>query len=205
MGCSCCSTGIAISKIVHVDAPAHILWEVLTDVESYPIFVDTIKSLKIEPPKISSKSITPEASIAAAAMKQQRVKVGTVLCEERTKTRGHYKSFKVRRIVTTVNENLFKNEYSISFTTQFDDEFPKSADMICNTSTLSILPPAEPPAELDVNGNNDSCCTLVGSFAVEIGGTGSNSMAAFCPILWISCCKRQGQQFKSSEGVSSTT
>ena len=191
---NCCSTGLAVSKIIHVNAPAHTLWDVLTDIESYPNFVETIKSTKI---KLPSSSVSYEQSSSNAA-KKTRVQVGTNIYEERCKKRHKgnktIRVLKMRRIVTNVIENPSTNEYSISFSSQFDDEYPKYVDLLCNTSTLSIIPSNGNNAPLDSTGavcNDTGCCKLVGSLAVEIGGAGNTSFSSLCPILSISCCRRK--------------
>jgi hypothetical protein len=187
---NCCSTGLAVSKIVHVNAPAQTLWDVLTDVEAYPNFVETIKSAII---KVPAKSVSYEPS-SSTTVKNNRVQVGTNICEERCKKRHKNSTVTrvlvMRRTVTNISENPSTNEYSISFSSQFDDEYPRYSDLLCNTSTLSIIPSNKLVDSTDVSSDN-GCCELVGSLALEVGGAGSTSISALCPILSMACCKRK--------------
>lgn len=177
----CCSLGLAVSNIVPVHASPSILWEVLTDFESLPQVVDTIQTAKIILPSSSLHSSTPSST--AASNTEGKVLVGTQIYEER-KIKDRVIS--MRRIITNVSENPAKNEYSISFNTYFDDEFPKSAQYLCNTSTLSIVAPSKSVGV--------ASCELLGSFAVEVSG------CLYCPFLFQWCCKRRiekhaGQKF----------
>ena len=191
---NCCSTGLALSKIVHVNAPAQTLWDVLTDVEAYPNFVETIKSAVI---KLPSKSVSYEPSstgTGSTPVKTNRVQVGTKICEERCKKRHKNSTttrvLLMRRTVTNISESPSTNEYSISFSSQFDDEYPRYNDLLCNTSTLSIIPSNKLVDSAGASSDND-CCELVGSLALEVGGAGSTSFSALCPILSMACCKRK--------------
>ncbi len=173
-----------MSAIIHVDAPPQTLWDVLTDIEAYPNFVETIKHTRIQLP---SNSVSYEFSTT------KRVQVGTNIYEERCK-KGHKdgtakKVIKMRRIVTKVIESPSTYEYSISFSTQFDDLYPRHVDLLCNTSTLSIMPSNTPVEATGVS--NDSSCKLVGSLALEVGGAGSTSLSTVLPIFSIACCKRK--------------
>ena len=182
--------GLAVSKIIHVNAPAQTLWDVLTDIETYQNFVETIKSAKI---KLPLKNVSYESSCSTAATKT-RVQVGTNIYEERSKKRPKSNEtvliFKVRRIVTNVIESPSTNEYSISFSSQFHDDYPRYADLLCNTSTLSIIPSCTLVDSTDII-NDSGCCKLVGSLALEVGGIGSTSLSALCPIWSMACCKRK--------------
>jgi Polyketide cyclase / dehydrase and lipid transport len=187
---SCCSTGLAVSKIIHVNAPAQTLWDVLTDIEAYPNFVETIKSAQI---KLPSKSASYETSSSTAAVKT-RVQVGTNIYEERCKKRHKsnetMRILKMRRIVTNVIESPSTNEYSISFSSQFHDDYPRFSDLLCNTSTLSVIPSNTTENSTGI-GNDNNCCKLVGSLALEVGGGGSTSVSALCPIWSMAFCKRK--------------
>ena len=182
---NCCSTGLAVSAIIHVDAPPQILWDVLTDIEAYPNFVETIKRTRIQLP---SKSVACESSTT------KRVQVGTNIYEDRCKKRHKdgtaKKMLKMRRIVTKVIESPSTSEYSISFSTQFDDVYPRHVDLLCNTSTLSIMPSTTPADATGVSHDSNSC-KLVGSLALEVGGAGTASLSSILPIFSIACCKRK--------------
>ncbi len=180
-----------MSQIVHVNAPAQTLWDVLTDIEAYPNFVEAIKSTTIQLP---SKSESHEASSSAVTTKK-RVSEGTNIYEERYETKQKYngkktKVLKMRRVVTKVIESPSTNEYSISFSSHFDDFYPNHVDWLCNTSTLSIMPSNTPVDAIGVS-NDSTCCKLVGSLAVEVGGAGKASLSLLLPILSIACSKRK--------------
>jgi len=176
----CCSLGLAVSSIVPVNASPELLWDVLTDLEALPEIVDSIQAVKIILPSASMHSSTASSSASAvtssAASKGSRIIVGTQICEER---RVKNKVVTLRQIVTNIVEDPEKKIYSISFNAYFDKGFPKAADFLCNTSTLSVIVPEK-------STSAPSSCQLLGSCAVEVGGTG------FCgPILLNRCC-RQG-------------
>jgi hypothetical protein len=168
----CCALGLAVSNILPVHASPDILWEVLTDFESLPQVVDTIQTVKIIQPSSSLRSSA--ASLTATSNAVDKVVVGTQIYEER-KIKNRVVS--IRRFVTNVIKNPAKNEYSISFNTYFDKEFPRSAEFVCNTSTLSIVVPLKP--------TGTTSCELLGSFAVEVSG------CFCCPFLLKRCGKRR--------------
>ena len=191
---SCCSTGIAVTKIVHVNAPAQTLWDVLTDVEAYPNFVEAIKSTTIQLP---SKSLGSHEASSSKATTKKRILEGTNIYEERYETKQKYngkksKVLKMRRVVTKVVESPSTNEYSISFSSHFDDLYPTHVDWLCNTSTLSVMSSKTPVNSTTGESSSEStCCNLVGSLAVEVGGAGNASWSLLLPILSIACGKRQ--------------
>jgi hypothetical protein len=100
----------------------------------------------------------------------------------------------IRRIVTNVVENPSKNEYSISFNTYFDAEFRKAGDLLCNTSTLSIVASTNKDSSISDPVSSTPRCQLIGSFAVEVGGSGSFDIAScciFCPFFFHLSCKQR--------------
>jgi hypothetical protein len=178
----CCSMGLAISIIVPVNSSPSILWDVITDFEAWPLIVETVHDIKIIFPSSSLHSST--ASSSATSSTRNKVIVGLQICEGR---KMKDRVVTLRHIVTNVVENPSKNEYSISFNTYFDKEFPKSADFLCNTSTLSIAAP-------DKVTTAPASCELIGSCAVEFGGAGSGGLAPcciYCPFLLNRFCKRR--------------
>lgn len=170
----CFSTGIAVSNVVHVDAPAQLLWEVLTDIEGYPNFVTVIQSTRIQ---------LPDPPISTS-LKKQRVQVGTQIYESRAGMKKHTNkkiSFNLRRSVTKVVENTTKNEYSIAFITHLDEKkLQKFDESFCNTSTLSIVPGSSALQDSVSQNDTATTCTLIGSFAVEIDGGPSNFCCFLC-------------------------
>lgn len=212
----CCSMGLAVSNIVHVDAPVQILWEVLTDIEGYPNFVETIQRTKVKLPdpsvavalqSPSSKTTkTTTTGVDSTVVKSKRVQVGTQIYEVRggmKKKTNKKVSFNLRRTVTNVIENPVTKEYSISFLTQLDDDHRKFGETFCNTSTLSIIPYKK--EDIYNNGfgdkvvSDDIACKLIGSFAVELGGPTKFGCMICFPFIHCKNGMRRHAQMKFEE------
>jgi hypothetical protein len=179
----CCSLALAVSIIVPVRASPSLLWDVVTDFEAWPQIVDTVHDIKIMQ-KPSSSLHSPTVSNSSASSTRSKVIVGMQICEGR---KIKHRVVTLRHVVTNIVENPDKYEYAISFNTYFDKEFPKSADFLCNTSTLSIVAPATSSAA-------PSFCELIGSCAVEYGGAGRGGLTSccfYCPFLLNRFCTRR--------------
>ena len=180
INCQCCSIIVSASSSCIVDAPAHVLWDVITDFDALPQIIDTAKSVQIilPSPHFQDSVNNPVSNQGI------RVQVGTQVIEDKEITKdGRTKVTTVRNIVTNVLENSERGQYSLSFNSYLqENDFPKANELVCFTSTFSI----NGTTSTDKTAGRCDTCEIIASYALGVGGFGSSrflSCLHYCPCF----------------------